>query len=153
MDTPENTPAKSDKVPRATGFWEKASKWVAVIGLIVVALIYFGQKAMMGTRYKVTDKESVNYSEKATEADAKKLGDFLKAISYFDGTSEKDVLLKMGGKEGTVVSFVITAGADDKITAGFKEVGEALAKDVLGKPLTIRLVDTRLNKLKDIKVE
>src|SRR5258706_5202796 len=100
MDTPENTPAKSDKVARSTGFWEKAKKWVAVIGIIVVAMIYFGQKLMMGTRYKVTDKESVNYSEKATEADAKKLGDFLKAINYFNGSSEKDVLLMMGGKDG-----------------------------------------------------
>jgi hypothetical protein len=154
MDTPENTPAKSDKVAPASGFWEKAKKWVAVIGIIVVAMIYFGQKLMMGTRYKVTDKESVNYSEKATEADAKKLGDYLKTIGYFNGSSEKDVLLMMGGKEGTVVSFVINGlGPDDTIVTGFREVGEGIAKDVLSKPLKIRLMDTRLNTLKDIKVE
>jgi hypothetical protein len=96
----------------------------------------------------------VNYSEKATEADAKKLGDYLKTIGYFNGSSEKDVLLMMGGKEGTVVSFVINGlGPDDTIVTGFREVGEGIAKDVLSKPLKIRLIDTRLNTLKDIKVE
>ena len=89
-----------------------------------------------------------------TEADAKKLGDFLKGIGYFDGSSEKDVLLKKGGEEGTVVSFVISGlGPDDTVVKEFREVGEGLAKDVLGKPLKIRLMDTRLNTLKDIKVE
>ncbi len=154
MDTPENIPAKSDKPAASGGFWKKANKWVAVIGIIVAALIFFGRMTMMGTRYKVTDKESVNYSEKATEADAKKLGDFLKAIGYFNATTEKDVLLKMGDKEGTVVSFVISGlGPDDTIATGFKQVGEGIAEDGFGKPLTVRLKDTKLNTLKDIKVE
>ena len=67
-------------------------------------MIYFGQKLMMGKRYKVSDKESVNYSEKATEEDAKKLGDILKDTGYFDGSKEVDVLLPSGEKK----TFVLT---------------------------------------------
>jgi hypothetical protein len=154
MDNPENTPAKSEKVARVAGAAEKVKKWVAIIAIIVVALIFFGQKIMMGTRYKVSDKESVNYSEKATEEDAKKLGDILKAAGYFDGSKEVDVLLKKGDKEGTVVSFVISGlGKEDTIATAFKQIGEGIATGGFGKPLTIRLIDSHLNTLKDIKLE
>lgn len=151
METP--TP-KSDKVTRVAGIADKAKKWIAVVALLVVAMIYFGQKIMMGTRYKVSDKESVNYSEKATESDAKKLGDILKADGYFDGSKEVDVLLKKEEKEGTVISFVISAlGKDEAISNAFKEIGEDVAKNGFGKPLTVRLIDSHLNTLKDIRVE
>src|SRR5207249_3940720 len=94
----------------------KANKVIVVIAIIVVGMIFLGQKLMMGTRYKVSAKESVNYSEKATEDDAKKLGEILKANGYFDGAKEVDVLLKKGEKEGTVVSFVISGlGKDDAV--------------------------------------
>ncbi|MEO6753045.1 MAG: hypothetical protein ABIP85_14795 [Chthoniobacteraceae bacterium] len=146
------TPApKSEKVARVAG---KANKVIAIIGIVVVALIFFGQKVMMGTRYKVSDKESVNYSQKATEADAKMLGDILTANGYFNGKKEVDVLLKKEEKEGTVISFVIGGlGKDEAISNAFREMGEEIAKKVFGKPLTIRLIDTRLNTLKDIRVE
>jgi hypothetical protein len=155
METPSTPPSpKSEKVARITGVAEKVKKWVSVIAIIVVAMIYFGHKLQMGTRYKVSDKESVNYSEKATEAEAKKLGDLLKTAGYFDGTKEVDVLLKKDEKEGTVVSFVIGGlGKDATIETAFKQIGEAIAADGFGKPLMIRLVDTHLNTLKDIKVE
>lgn len=151
MDNPTPQP---EKTARVTGFAAKARKWIAVVGIIVFALIFFGRKAMMGTRYKVSEQESVNYSEKATEEDAKALGDILKGNGYFSGTKRVDVLLKKGGKEGTVVSFVIGGlGKDDTIPNGFRAVGEEIATKAFGKPLTIRLMDTRLNKLKDIPVE
>lgn len=151
MDHPTPQP---EKVAHSTGFAAKARTWIAVIGIIVFALIFFGRKAMMGTAYKVSEQESVNYSEKATEADAKLLGDVLKANGYFDGSKEVDVLLKKGGKEGTVVSFVISGlGKDDTIPNAFRAMGEEIAAKGFGKPLTIRLIDTRLNKLKDLLVE
>ncbi|MEO6787221.1 MAG: hypothetical protein ABI318_13905 [Chthoniobacteraceae bacterium] len=130
------------------------NKIIAVIAIIVVGMIFLGQKLMMGTRYKVSDKESVNYSEKATEADAKKLGDILKVDGYFDGTKEVDVLLKKDEKEGTVVSFVIGGlGKDDAISNAFKAIGDDIAARGFGKPLLVRLLDSHLNTLKDIKVE
>ena len=71
MDTPppaSPTP-KSEKLNR---IGNKAKNVMVVIAILIAVMIYFGQKIIMGTRYKVSDKESVNYSEKATEADAKK---------------------------------------------------------------------------------
>ena len=154
MDNPDNSAAKAEKTARMTRIAEKAKKIIAVIALLVVVMVYFGNKIMMGKRYKVSDKESVNYSANATEEDAKKLGGILKADGYFDGSKEVDVLLKKDDKEGTVISFVISGlGKDETIPAAFKQIGEGIAKDGFGKPLTIRLMDTHLNTLKDIKVE
>lgn len=155
METPDSTPSpKSEKTARIERVANKANKWIAIVAIIVVALIYFGQKSMMGKRYKVTETESVNYSEKATEEDAKKVGEVLKATGYFSGKGDKDVLLKRNEKEGTVVSFVGGWNVNDEgVASSFKQIGEALAAGGLGKPLTIRLLDTHLNKTKDFTVE
>ena len=129
------------------------SKIVAVVAIIVMALIFLGQKTMMGKRYKVSEMESVNYSGKASEDDAKKLGEILKGNGYFGGTREMDVLLKKDD-EGTVLSFVLNERwTDQEIVAGFREVGAEIANKGFGKPLTIRLIDTRLNKKNEIKIE
>lgn len=118
------------------------------------AMMAAGQKILMGERVKVTAKESVNFVGAATEADARKLGNILKASGYFDGSKEVDVILKNDAKEGTVVSFIINGlGKDAAISNAFKVIGEGIAKDGFGKPLTIRLMDSHLNTLKDIKVE
>ncbi len=154
-DTPTPPPAdQPDKKARATRIAEKAKNIIIIIAVLVAVLIYFGQKIMMGKRYKVSDKESVNYSEKATEEDAKKLGEILKTGGYFDGSKEVDVLLKKGDKEGTVVSFVISGlGKDDAIEKAFKLIGEGIAEKGFGKPMTVRLIDSHLNTLKDVKLE
>ena len=118
-----------------------------------MALIFLGQKTMMGKRYKVSEMESVNYSGKASEDDAKKLGEILKENGYFGGTREMDVLLKKDD-DGTVLSFVLNERwTDQEIVAGFREVGAEIANKGFGKPLTIRLIDTRLNKKNEIKIE
>lgn len=154
METPDNSTAKSERVARISGVAEKVKKVIAVIAILIVVMVYFGNKIMMGKRYKVSDKESVNYSEKATEEDAKKLAGILKANGYFDGSKEVDVLLKKNEKEGVVISFVISGlGKDEAIATAFKQIGEGIAADGFGKPLTIRLMDTHLNKMKDIQVE
>ncbi|MCE9519453.1 MAG: hypothetical protein K8R87_07870 [Verrucomicrobia bacterium] len=143
----DNSPAPS-KTARYSNI---ATKVISVIAILVVVLIFFGQKLMMGTKYKVSDKESVNYSAKATEDDAKKLGEILKSVGYFTGTKDMDVLLKKD-EEGTVASFVLTSKwTDDEIVKAFQEIGEEIAKG-LGKPLTIRLLDDHLNKKNEIKL-
>ncbi len=148
MDTPPPTTQKW------TGIAKKANKIIAVIAIIVFALIYFGRSSMMGKKYKVSHKESVNYSKNATEADAKMLAEVLKADGFFSGSKEVDVLLKKDDKEGTVVSFVGDWNPkDEKISTAFHQIGEEIAAKGFGKPLTIRLLDVRLNKKGDIKVE
>ena len=148
MDSP--MPPTPSKPARAGNL---ISKILAVVAIIVMALIFLGQKTMMGKRYKVSEMESVNYSGKASEDDAKKLGEILKENGYFGGTREMDVLLKKDD-DGTVLSFVLNERwTDQEIVAGFREVGAEIANKGFGKPLTIRLIDTRLNKKNEIKIE
>ncbi len=69
MDTPDTPPPAEnpDKKARATRVADTGKSIIIIIAVLVGVMIYFGQKLMMGKRYKVSDKESVNYSEKATE--------------------------------------------------------------------------------------
>ncbi len=154
MDTPTNSTSPEPAAPKGTSIAKKVNTVVYIILILVIALIYFGQKIMMGKKYKVSDKESVNYSEKATEADAKMLAEVLKADGFFSGTKEVDVLLKKDDKEGTVVSFVGDWNPkDEKISAAFQQIGEEIAAKGFGKPLTIRLMDVHLNTKGDIQVK
>src|SRR5438132_12742860 len=97
--TPASPPAPSSRK------WTNINRILIIVVLLLSVLAYFGQKMKMGKRYKVTDKESVSYSAKATEDDARKLGEILKADGYFDGKKEVHVLIKKDDKEGALISF------------------------------------------------
>jgi hypothetical protein len=143
----------TDSPQKSSGFAKIAGIILAVVMFIVLGMAFLGQKIMMGKKYKVSDKESVNYSGNATEEDARKLGDALKADGYLSGKSTVDVLLKKDDKEGTVVSFVGNWDwKNEKVESAFKQVGEDVAAGGLGKPLTIRLMDDHLNTKNEIKV-
>lgn len=103
IDNPTPPPAQ-----KKSGFAKAANMVIFIVMIVVAVMIFFGQKIMMGKRYKVSDTKSVNYSEKATQEDAKKVGEALKGDGYFSGKNHADVLLKKGNKEGTVLSFVGT---------------------------------------------
>ena len=153
MDTPP-PPSPSPKVEKWNRVAGKANKIIAVIAILVVVMIYFGQKIMMGTKYKVSDKESVNYSGTVTEDEAKKLGDVLKAAGWFNGSKEVDVLFKKDEKEGTVVSFVLNSKwSDEEVVGVFRQFGERIIAAGLGKPVTIRLLDDHLNTKNEFKME
>ncbi|MEZ0273775.1 MAG: hypothetical protein ACAH88_02630, partial [Roseimicrobium sp.] len=77
----------------------------------------------------------------------------LKAQGFFTGKKAADVLLKRSDKEGTVVSFVGEWNLqDESISSAFKQMGEAIAQGGLGKPLTLRTLDTKLNKRGEIAI-
>jgi hypothetical protein len=134
-------------------------KWIriltgilAIVALAVSGLIWLGQKSMMGTKYAVTEKESVNYSGSATAQDAKTLGEDLKTWGYFDNSKTKDVLLHTD-QTGTVISFVLSRGWDDEeILTAFKQVGPMLAQHLKADHLKIRLIDDHLNTKKEIPI-
>jgi hypothetical protein len=137
----------------------KKKSWAAIISVVVTLLIvaaallaWLGHKSQMGTALKVTEKETVNYSGKATEADAKLLGEELKKMGYFINSSqEKDVLLRKDD-EGTTVSFVVGDNWNTpQILAEFTTMGASLAK-TFGKPLKMKLIDPKLKELKDIPI-
>ena len=147
----DSSPQSPPTIPARKG--NLISKILAVVAIIVMGLIFLGQKTMMGKRYKVSEMESVNYSGKATEDDAKKLGEILKGNGYFGGTHVMDVLLKKDD-QGTVLSFVLNERwSDQVIIDGFREVGTEIAAKGFGKPLTIKLIDPRLNTKNEIKIE
>lgn len=149
-ETPEAA-AKREKRARRAG---KIRTIVVVFALLVVVMIYFGRKVMMGTKYAVSDKESVNYSGSTTEAEAKSLGEVLKSVGYFTGAKELDVLFKKDAKDGTVVSFVLNSKwSDAEIVAAFRQIGAAIVAQGLGKPLTIKLLDDHLNSKNELKIE
>lgn len=134
-------------------------KWVriltvilALVSLAVTGMIWLGHKSMMGTKYAVDEKESVNYSGSATVQDAKTLGEALKQWGYFDNSKTKDVLLHTD-QAGTVISFVLGHGWDDEeILTAFKQVGPVLAEDLKANHMTIRLIDDHLNTKKEIPI-
>ena len=146
MDNPSPTTSKW------IGVANKANKVIAVIAILIFAMIYFGQKIIMGKKYKVSEKESINYSGNATEDEAKKLGEMLKKMGLLTGARDADVLLKKDDKEGTVISFVVNS-TDEAVVADFRMIGEAAAKEGFGKPLTVKLLDDHLNTKKEIKIE
>ncbi len=153
MDNLSSPATPEPAAPKGT-IAKKLNTIIAVIAIVVVGLIYLGRKTMMGKEYKVSAMESVNYSGDATEADAKIVGEALQADGYFSGTKTVDVLLKKSGKEGTVVSFVGDWDwKSEKIVTAFQQIGEDIAAKGLGKPLTVRLMDTKLNTKNDIKVQ
>lgn len=154
MDTPPPAADPSPKVEKSSSLAGKLRTIVTVFAIVVFALIFFGRKVMMGTKYKVSDNETIGYSEKATEEDAKKLAEILKADGIFTGTKTVDVLLKRHDKEGLVISFIPTGSAHDpKVVEVFNAIGEDIAAKGFGKPLTIRLMDERLNKQNDIVIK
>ncbi len=154
MDTPSPSSAPETSKEKWNRWGDKTKKVILVLVVLLVAMIYFGQKIIMGTKYKVSDKESVNYSEKATEDDAKKLGEILKADGYFSGEREMDVLLKKDDKEGTVISFVLSnKWSDPEIVKVFNTIGEDIAAKGFGKPLIIRMLDEHLNTKNDLTVK
>lgn len=128
---------------------------MVVAGVLLAVMIWWGQSLIEGKRYKVSDKEIVGYSGDATEADAKKLGDALKQLEYFDGKSPAEVLLKKDAKEGRVLSFVMSEGSWDQAEqqTAVKALGEALAPAIGGKPLTVRMIDKQLNTKKEFKID
>lgn len=127
-------------------------KWLRTLLIVVgvgtvglVALVYFGTKLQMGTKFAFSGNESVYYSGDATEAQARSLADALKAQGYFSGERKVDVLLRKEKGE-TIVSFAVQDGTWDKpdLVSTFKTMTEAIAPSVGGTPLTLRLVDESL---------
>lgn len=153
MDTPPASDP-SPKIQKSSNLAGKLRTIVTIFAVVVFALIFLGRKLMMGTKYKVSDKETIGYSEKATEEDAKKLAEILKANGIFAGSKSVDVLLKRHDKEGLVISFITMGSATDpKVVEAFQAIGEDIAAKGFGKPLTIRLMDDRFNTRNDIVIK
>ena len=96
--------------------------------------------------------DEVRYSGTATEQDAKALADSLKTIGYLQNRGVT-VLLSKGGS-GTMVGFAVQDGAwnNDETVATFGRIGQAIAPAVGGAPLKVRMLNTKLEKQKEIPI-
>lgn len=133
--------------------WQVVQSIVVIVSLAVAGIVWFNRNSELGQRYAVSDKEAVNYSGDATEAQAITLAGALTENGFFDGQSEKDVLLKIKGEQKTV-SFVVQEGKweDSHIQKTFEKIGESIAPALGGLPLTIRLIDDRLVRKHEIPI-
>jgi hypothetical protein len=125
---------------------------VIVLGVILGAVL-LGDKGLTG-KINVTASEEIYYGKQATQADAVKLGEVLKAMGFLDGSGEKSVVLQKDGS-GVVVKFVIASGAwyKPEVEDAFRLVGKQISNSGLGRPVTILLCDPELNEKNRIKIE
>jgi hypothetical protein len=133
--------------------WKIITRLLAVAGVIILLLIFFGRSSLLGTRYQATDLEAVNYSGSATEADARQLGEMLKQVGFFTGEKRGDVLLRRDD-DGTAVAFVLgSRWTDPEIVDSFKVIARAMADAGWPAPFTVRLIDKNLNSKNEFVVE
>ncbi len=106
-----------------------------------------------GNKVKINDKSEVYYKDGATEAEAKKLGDYLLENEYFDTKDARTVqLLK---KDSTYIIKFVTdrklIESDTSYTANFQLFGFLIQSDVFeNKPIKIELADASLETYKTI---
>ncbi|MGA2185419.1 MAG: hypothetical protein ABSH47_20550 [Bryobacteraceae bacterium] len=96
--------------------------------------------------------DEIRYSGTATEQEAKALGEALKSVGYLEDRGVTVLLSK--GSGGTVVGFAVQDGAwnDEDTVATFEKIGRSVAPAVGGVPIKVRLLNTRLQKQKEIAV-
>lgn len=132
----------------------RASVWKAIgagVGgmvaiLAIVVPIAVGTDLLAGDQVDFGADQHVLYEEGATEADARKLGDYLVEIKFFNGQGGKDVTLKKDGA-GFVVVFVVADGAwlDEALVHDFDTIRGRISSRVFGgRPVAIELCDDML---------
>lgn len=103
-------------------------------------------KVIIGTR------DEVYYYRAATKEDAQALGQALVRIGFLNDRGTTVLLSK--GTAGTVISFVVNAGAWDHPATvySFEEIARRIAPAVGGFPLKVRLIDSARTLRKELTV-
>ena len=106
-----------------------------------------------GKKLKINDKSEVYYKDGATEAEAKKLGDYLLQNEYFDANNARTVqLLKQDSTY--IIKFVTDRKlieSDTSYTGNFQLFGFLIKTEVFAnKPVKVELADESLETYKII---
>jgi len=111
------------------------------------------RKLLLGNRVKVANDDFVYYSGSATKADAEKLGKDLATVGFF--VNPNGIVLLSKGNGGTEISFMVRDGSwdDPNIVPAFEDIGRNVAGSVGGTPITLHLMDSKMDNKKDIVVK
>lgn len=120
-----------------------------ILSLLVVASLT-GCKNSMGKKVSIEGSKGVVYykGDAVTEADAKKLGNYLKDnLGYFNNTVEKSVQLQKGGDGTYEVRF---ATSEEQLKSAptlgdeFKKIGAAMSIEIFNNaPVNVVLTDSK----------
>jgi hypothetical protein len=122
----------------------KILRIVVAIVVILVTLLRVVSCYQRGTKLTF-NKGDVYYTKAVTEAEAKKLGDYLVKIGFFEGTP-KSVQLN---KTGAVYEFRPVVKKDTEknptMVDGFRIIGNAMSEEVFNKAkVVVHLCDDNL---------
>lgn len=125
------------------------SRWVG-FGIGMIGLAIFGgliaglvlSTGLSGTKLTIGTKDEVYYAGTATQAEAKALGDSLKAIGFFQDRGVSVQLRKGSGP--TIIGFVVKDGAWDNAqnVQIFQTIVQTVAPSVGGLPVKLRLLNS-----------
>ena len=139
---------------------------LGIIGVLAVGAVFAKQRAgiastqglasiLSSEKIDISPKESIYYSDGATESEAQELGRTLQKTKFFNGKHNVTVELTHSA-DGIVVSFIVKTAALEKpeIVKVFEEIGKELSVNAFNnKPLMIRLCDSELQILKTIRID
>ena len=96
----------------------------------------------LSDRYEAAHQQYIEYEDGATQADAVKAGEAMKAAGVLTGSHPMDMKLARTGKRGFALSFVVNAenAAKQDMQEGFRDVGVKVTA-ALSEPVEVRLCD------------
>jgi hypothetical protein len=127
---------------------------ILTVAAIVGALIFFRDRSLrgrFGQRLAVTDKEEIYYKD-VTAEEALRLGQALKELGYFNGTTRKTVQLSQQD-DAYVIAFVVQEGTWNNAEAvdAVRLLGLQLAARTFdGRPVEVRLCDQSMREKKSL---
>lgn len=121
--------------------------------LLIAVSLLFASCDRFGKKVEINSQSEVFYKDDATEAEAKKLGDFLLKRNFFDNKNERSVQLSKDSGIYTV-RFVVDRVSFEKdkenTLLGFRVWQMWISEDVFSNAKTkVVLVDDQFNDLED----
>lgn len=121
--------------------------------LVITASLLLASCDRYGEKVEINNKSEVFFKDEATEAEAKKLGNFLLKMNFFDNRNEKSVQLSKDSGV-YVVRFVVDRASyevdKENTLLGFRVWQMWISEDVFNNAKTrVVLVDDQFNDLQD----
>jgi hypothetical protein len=122
----------------------KILRIVVAIVVILVTLLRVVSCYQRGTKLTF-NKADLFYTSQVTEAEAKKVGDFLIKFGYFEGTPKSVQLNKSGGVYEFRAVVKKDIEKDPAMVDAFRDLGKAISEEALNKAkVVVHLCDTNL---------